>query len=265
MVPNQVKKDFQLVGDSIPLSGGQGTSFLIKDAVVKPVDNVKHSERVLSIVDQLFPTDYRIAKPVKTRRNTFVSQGWQCTRYEAGKEKQGKVKEKLAISRMLHHDLRKIENSILVNMETNDPWSIAHQVAWEKMFLPSRIHQQAAKIIQELLDSTPLQEHYEFQIIHGDLAGNILFDHRLPPLVIDFSPTLAPVAYAEAILIVDCIAWQGEELAAIDLLSNNKEMINRAVIFRLTVEALLSGEDEKRFSNQYKLFHSIIQYFQQTE
>lgn len=261
MIPSEVKQDFCLTGEGVLLSGGQGTSFRIDNAVVKQVEDTVYSETVLSIVDQLSPVNYRVAKPLKTKENTFIGHGWQCTQYENGEEKQGKLKEKLAVSRALHHDLKQVKIEVLTGgIKPNDPWSMAHRVAWGQIQIPADINQKAAKVLKRLLNNLALREYDDFQIIHGDLAGNILFDKILPPLVIDFSPTIAPVAYAEAILIVDCIAWQGSDITNIDWLSNNDDMLIRAVIFRLTVEAVFAGNDEQRFSKQYELFHPIIQF-----
>jgi hypothetical protein len=101
------------------------------------------------------------------------------------------------------------------------------------------------------------------QIVHSNLSGNILFDQVLSPLVIDFSPTIAPVEYAEAILVCDCIAWQGSKISEIDLLPDDelyKEMIIRAIIFRLSVSAIFSKGDYLKFYQEYLAFKSIVEY-----
>ena len=95
--------------------------------------------------------------------------------------------------------------------------------------------------IQKVLDKlTPIT--VPNQIIHGDLCGNILFDGKLPPVVIDFSLDYRPREYAEAILIADSIAWEGGGDIAYNLLEKNelsRQMLLRACIFRLTTKALL--------------------------
>lgn len=49
-----------------------------------------------------------------------------------------------------------------------------------------------------------------------------MFDKTLSPLIIDFSPTIAPVEYAEAILVCDCIAWQGSAISEMELICHTK-------------------------------------------
>jgi hypothetical protein len=53
-------------------------------------------------------------------------------------------------------------------------------------------------------------------------------------LIIDFSRTIAPVEYAEAILVCDNIACDGS-------LISDLEMILRAITFRLSLERFLQG------------------------
>ncbi|XEC97485.1 hypothetical protein AB6A23_13550 [Paenibacillus tarimensis] len=109
-----------------------------------------------------------------------------------------------------------------------------------------------------------LKRQYKVQFVHGDLSGNILFDQVLTPLIIDFSPTIAPVEYAEAILVCDCIAWQGSDLSEIELFPTDelyKEMIIRAIIFRLAVSAIFAkGNNDQLFIGEYRAFKPIIEY-----
>ncbi|RXZ78615.1 hypothetical protein EBB07_26255 [Paenibacillaceae bacterium] len=262
MLSEEVIHSFNLKGEIMPLPGGQNTSVRVNNAVLKPVEDVQHSERLLTIIDSLNPHGYRLSKPVRSNKGTFVSEGWICTQFEHGQEVNGLVKEKLQASRLFHHDLSTILVSNLPQVVDN-AWAKAHRIAWQTAELPKEVHIETRQIITELLLKVRLQEDYTLQVVHADLAGNILFDEVLPPLIIDFSPTIAPVEYAEAILVCDCIAWQGSKASEIDVLPNHefyKEMVIRAVVFRLAVEAIFSGKDFDRFIQQYRLFKPIVDY-----
>lgn len=82
------------------------------------------------------------------------------------------------------------------------------------------------------------------QVIHSDLAGNVLFADELglPPAVIDVSPQFRPVGYADAILVADAVAWHGAPLsfasAFLERASDHVGNLARAVIFRVTTAAL---------------------------
>lgn len=62
-------------------------------------------------------------------------------------------------------------------------------MAWQIDELP----RETQEIINNLLSRVSRKEQYKVQIVHSDLSGNILFDEVLNPLIIDFSPIIAPV------------------------------------------------------------------------
>ncbi|WP_261300489.1 hypothetical protein [Paenibacillus andongensis] len=261
VLSKEILYSFNLSGDIVPLSGGQNTSVRVSNAVLKPVDDIHHSEWLLSIIYNIIPQGYRVSKPIRSKYGTFVNRGWACTQYEVGKDVKGRIEEKLLVSKLFHRDLSSIDFRNFPH--TDNPWSKGHRIAWQIDELPGELPRETQEIINKLLSRVRLKEQYKVQIVHSDLSGNILFDHVLSPLVIDFSPTIAPVEYAEAILACDCIAWQGSNISEIDLLPDNelyKEMIIRAIIFRLSVSAIFSKGDYLKFCQEYQAFKSIIEY-----
>lgn len=261
-IQNDILYAFNLNGEVSSLNGGQNTSVRVKDAVLKPVgENVQFCEWALNILNKINPNEYRLSKPIISNNGTFVYKGWCCTRYEPGEHRDGNVKQKLEVSRLFHHDLADID---FINIpKAHDPWSISHRIAWQKENLPQNISKEAFKILEELISKIKLKVNYEVQIIHSDLSGNILFDKAQNPLIIDFSPTMAPVQYAEAILACDCIAWQGSPTSELGLICHsifNIEMILRAVIFRLSVAAIFAGNNHNEFIKEYQNFKPIIDY-----
>jgi uncharacterized protein (TIGR02569 family) len=257
----EILNSFNLSGDIVPLSGGQNTSVRVNNAVLKPVDDIQHSEWLLNIIYNIKPQGYRLAKPIRSKYGTFVSKRWACTHYEMGHDINGHIEEKLMVSRLFHRDLSSVNLQDFSPIE--NPWTKGHRIAWEIDELPREIPKEMQECINNLLRTVSLREQYKVQVVHSDLSGNILFDPDLNPLIIDFSPTIAPVEYAEAILVCDCIAWQGSEVSEIDLLSGNelyKEMIIRAIVFRLAVSAIFSKGDYNKFFCEYRSFKSIIEY-----
>jgi hypothetical protein len=261
-IQDEILNAFNLNGELKPLKGGQNTSVRVNDAVLKPVgDNVQVNEWLLGILNEIDPYKYRLAKPVISNDGTFIYNGWCCTRFEPGEHRDGDIKNKLEVSRLFHHDLADID---ITNIPIgDDPWSVSQGIVWQKENLPQNISKTAYKILEELISKATLKGNYKVQVIHADLSGNILFDKVLDPLIIDFSPTIAPVEYAEAILVCDCIAWQGSPITDLGLLGNSEyiiEMILRAVIFRLSVAAIFAGDNQDKFIEEYQNFKSILDY-----
>ena len=79
-----------------------------------------------------------------------------------------------------------------------DPWAEADRVAWGERPVPAdagaRLRDLAAARRPVALPS---------QLVHGDLAGNVLLADGLPPLVLDLSPYWRPAAYALAVVVAD--------------------------------------------------------------
>jgi uncharacterized protein (TIGR02569 family) len=260
-ISDEILNSFNLSGNIEPLSGGQNTSLLVGNAVLKPVDDRQHSEWLLNVIHQINPQGYRLSKPIRNIQGTFVSKGWACTHFEMGQDTKGRIEEKLLVSRLFHRDLSTINSRGFPHAD--NPWSKGHRIAWQIDDLPTELPYEIKESIHNLLRRVSLKEQYKVQIVHSDLSGNILFDSFLNPLIIDFSPVIAPVEYAEAILVCDCIAWQGSEVSEIELLPSNeryKEMIIRAIIFRLAVSAFFSKGDYNTYSYDYRAFKPIIEY-----
>lgn len=260
-IGNDILEGFNLKGDIAPLHGGQDLAVIINDTVLKPLgDNIELSQWSLNMFSKINPHGYRLSRPLLSTNGTFIYNGWCCTHFEPGNAVNGHIKEKLEVSRMFHKDLAKVDFTPMP--KAKDPWSRAQRIAWQKDPLPKSICDKANEVLSWLLLKVTLKKEYKTQVIHSDLAGNILFHENLEPLVIDFSPVIAPEEYAEAILVCDCIAWQDSPIEDLNLICSSKfnaEMIIRAVIFRLCVAALFAEDDDEEFDNEYKCFKPIIE------
>jgi uncharacterized protein (TIGR02569 family) len=79
------------------------------------------------------------------------------------------------------------------------------------------------------------------QLVHGDMAGNVLFAAGQSPAVIDFSPYWRPPGYALAVAAVDLLVWSGAPPGILDELTGEPEidqLLLRALVFRVVVESL---------------------------
>jgi prepilin-type processing-associated H-X9-DG protein len=77
------------------------------------------------------------------------------------------------------------------------------------------------------------------QVVHGDLAVNVLFADGLPPAVIDLSPYLRPRGWANAVAVADGYAFGHADADALDLLprEHREQLLLRAVVFRAVSHA----------------------------
>jgi hypothetical protein len=84
------------------------------------------------------------------------------------------------------------------------------------------------------------------QLVNGDPVGNLLLDAEGVPLVIDVALYWRPVAWADAVTVLDTVLWEGADLAA---LSPWRQGLMRQVMLRALAYRMLSDDpaDEPRY------------------
>jgi hypothetical protein len=142
----------------------------------------------------------------------------------------------VAVSRALHAALADIPIPSWRGT-AEDPWTIGDKVAWGERdpgpLLGPAAGPLAGQVRRLLAALRPVD--LPAQLIHGDLAGNVLFASGLPPAVIDFSPLERPVGLALAIAAVDTLTWYRASAEALRHLDGEPEldqMLARALIYR---------------------------------
>jgi len=124
------------------------------------------------------------------------------------------------------------------------PWTIGDQVAWDERdpgpLLGPSAGQLAGQVRRLLAVLRPLD--LPSQLIHADLAGNVLFADGVPPAVIDFSPLERPAGLPLAVVAVDALMWKGARPEVLDQLAGEPELdqlLARALVYRLVTESIL--------------------------
>ncbi|MEW2071425.1 phosphotransferase [Streptomyces sp. NPDC007346] len=238
--PRSVLDAFGLRGTPEPLTGGQGRSVRVGGAVLKPAEGTEgESEWAASVFERLpRGAGFRVPRPLRSAGGDCVVDGWTAAAFMAGRPgPRGRWPEVVAVGRALHAALREQPRPGFLDRRTH-PWAVADRVAWGE---------EEADVVAELAEPLSLllslRQPVEAaaQIVHGDLAGNVLFAPGQDPVVIDFSPYWRPPLYAEAVVIADGLLWYEP---APSLLTGGgedprwRQMLIRALIFRLVA---LSG------------------------
>jgi hypothetical protein len=127
--------------------------------------------------------------------------------------------------------------------QDGSPWNVADQVAWDECdpepilaSASSRLAEQVRSLIAALG-----RVKLDAQLVHGDLAGNVLFASGEPPAVIDFSPYWRPTGLGIAVAAVDVLMWDGASPAILDELADEPELdqlLARALVGRLVTEII---------------------------
>lgn len=239
--PAEVCDLFAVSGPGQPLDGGQGHSVQVGDLVLSPGRDATTADQLDPVIarlaaglDHAVPRSLRIAMPIPTRDLRWVVDGWGATRFEPGARPCHDLAVLLATSRLLHAHLAVVVPTAPDGLEQRtDRWALAERAA----FGP----EPPLDILgEELAQDWGEADLGSDQLVHGDLAGNVLLDRAGLPLVIDLSPYWRPALWAEAVVVLDAVLWQGADVTALNGWRHGRP---RQAMLRAAAFRLLSDED----------------------
>jgi uncharacterized protein (TIGR02569 family) len=249
--PDEVLSAFGLAGNvPVRLPGGQGTTWRAGPVVLKAADSVRAGNWFAEVYDALSGPGFRVPRPVRTLTGEWVVRGWTAYQWVPGTAADWSgVSPRwpglIAVSRGLHAALRGVPVPAW-RARVENPWTIGDEVAWGERDPAPLLGPAAgplAGLVRRLLAALrPVDQ--PSQLIHADLAGNVLFAAGLPPAVIDFSPLERPAGLPLAVVAVDTLMWHGASPEVLEYLSGEPDagqLLARALIYRLTTDIVRHG------------------------
>jgi uncharacterized protein (TIGR02569 family) len=250
-VPDEVLAAFGVAKASpVRLPGGRGTTWRAGQVVLKPADSAPADRWDADVFDALTGPGFRVPRPVRAATGDWVAHGWTAWRVVAGAVADWSAvsprwPELVAVSRALHAALAGIP--VPRWRVTRDiPWTTGDQVAWGERDPGPLLGQAAGPLagqVRRLLAALRPVDLPD-QLIHADLAGNVLFADGAPPAVIDFSPLHRPAGLPLAIVAVDALMWHGAAPEALGQLAGEPELdqlLARALIYRLVTDIVMDA------------------------
>ena len=233
-----------------PLPGGQGTSVRAGDLVLSPGRDATQlgwlapvQARLAVRLDDEKGCSIRLTLPVPARDGGLVVDGWAATRFEPGTTPCRDLATLRATAHLLHARLAVVlpERPDALDART-DPWAVAERQAYDAAAAlraarvrPEPGHRELVEAITAELDDTDLGRA---QLVHADLAGNVLLDLAGTPLVIDLSPAWRSPLWAEAVCVLDAVLWFGAPADALDDWRSGagRQAMLRAALFRVLAD-----------------------------
>lgn len=248
--PDHVLDLFAVPGEVRALPGGQGASVLAGDLVLSPGRDPGLSDLLNPVLARLAVDldtrrgrrrrDLRIAVPVPARDGSWVVDGWGASRYEPGTRTCTDLAVLRATGALLHAELAQIVGSWPPAQEApRSPWDRAERVAFGSGDeLPTGLNSETTELASQLLAGRSSEAMGPNQLVHGDLAGNVLLDEAGAPVVIDFAPYWRPVLWAEAVCVLDAVMWLDADPSAMAdwQAGSRREAMLRAGLFRLLAD-----------------------------
>lgn len=243
--PEPVLDAFGLSGAPILLEGGRGKSWRVGDAVLKPLDR---SEESLAWQADAFSSvswdGFRVTYPLRAADDSLVIDGWTAWQALAGRHEDGRWPEIVAVGERFHRAVAGLPRPGFIARYT-DRWAIGDRVAWGELPATEFAHVKHLPRLAAAL--RPLEA--PSQLIHGDLTGNVLFDDRFPPAIIDLAPYWRPPAYASAIVVGDALTWEGADESILDAVAHIEDFpqyLLRALIYRAVTDRLFRLDEPIR-------------------
>lgn len=233
--PLAARRAFGAEGEPELLSGTSGGVWRIGALVLKRVDDPVEHDFVASLSAQLA----MVASSVLTDEGHWRHDGWTATRWVDAGPDPARWDEVLEAGQQLHAALAALDPPWPSALDARtSPWAVADRVAWRAQSLPDLTGLANDVATRALTQTSDAPE--PVQVIHGDLAGNVLFRSDGPPVVVDLSLYRRPVTYAAAIAVLDQICWHGAPEPRASLVT--RHALARAVVFRVVAAALQSPE-----------------------
>ena len=245
--PGHVIDLFIADGPLEPLAGGQGTSVRAGDLVLSPGRDATQlgwlaplQARLAVRFDEESPRSLRLALPVPARDGRLVIDGWAATRFEPGTTPCHDLAALRATAHLLH---ARLASAVPVHPDgldaRTDQWAVADRLAYDadaaRRAASERSepgHDDLVAALTAELDDIDLGRD---QLVHADLAGNVLLDAAGTPFVVDLSPAWRSPLWAEAVCVLDAVLWWGAPAHALDDWRSGAhgQAMLRAALFRI--------------------------------
>lgn len=239
--PCAVLSAFAVTDDPVVLPGGQGRTWRAGEVILKPVEFMAETVWRAEVLTELADSPrFRVARPVRARDGRWVVGGWEACGFVAGDSDVERPDEVMRAGLAFHAAIAGLPRPAFLDWR-HDPWDYGDRVAWQEV--PMRVSPRAMPLLEPLLRCRrPVT--LDPQLVHGDLAGNVLFADGLPPAIIDWPVYWRPAAWALAVVVADALCWYRAVPALAARWSHLPawdQMLVRALIYRIVTHDAAHG------------------------
>lgn len=247
--PSEHVLDLFAVPNNLTQLGDQGPSFRAGDLILCPGHGGAVQEWLSPVLARLAldldtrpgqdRRDLRVAMPVPARNGEWVVDGWAAYRYEPGSRPLRDLAVIRAVGALLHAELATcIDARPLLTHDTTARQEWAERAAFGEVEVDVTGRAAAEPLVRALLAERDLSADLgQDQLVHGDLARNVLLDAHDAPVVIDLTPCWRPPLWADAVCVLDS-ALLGDDPVALEPwpVGLPRQAMVRAALFRMLAD-----------------------------
>ena len=225
-------------------------------AVLSPADEPARAAWIAKVMAKVRPAGVAVSRPISSSDGRFSVSGWRARTFMSG-DRAPRFDEMAAAALRFNEALNGQSWPEAMNENPlRDPFTAADAAAFAE---------DPAEIVTEVLgaDSIPTPGQAEAlakamslvglrgeiqasdQVVHGDVAGCLIFDGAADPVMTDFVPAHHPAGWSVALLVVDCMAWGNAPDALLQRWAHIPDFYQlalRAAMYRLFAHALLGEQ-----------------------
>ena len=255
--PAHVRAAFAVSGAVRYHHGNFGGVWSDGAVVLKSVTNVTETTAMAELFEQLEVPGVRIPKPLRSLDGAFVVDGWAATTHLDGRRLSGgRWTDRVMASRALCRALEDVPRPTFFDT-LDHMWARGARIAWGELdWTPPEQWKAVAADLREAAGSVSPPK----QLIHGDIAGNILTAPHQPLGVVDFSPTWESALWSECMVVTDGLLWFNAPDDTVDALVDDEAgpMLCRTTLFRLVVHCLWFGATPPTDVDDYRRVTDLV-------
>lgn len=232
--PPEVLAAFGVRDEPARLPQGMVGAWRAGDLVLKEVSHPVEHAWVCELFDA-WPRDaaVRVPRPVRAPDGGWEVDGWAAHHWLPGEIVHAPTDPGWfrAVWRELHKMVADLPRPAYLDSK-GDPWTRVAAIAFdgvEPVGSPETL-----ALVRAALDAyEPVA--LEAQVIHADLAGNVLRDGSGRAGVIDWQPYFLPRGFSLAVVGLDAVSWQGADSSLLEEWGDEPawgQLLLRAVVFR---------------------------------
>lgn len=228
-------------------------------AVISPADDPARASWVAKAMAKIRPVGVAVSRPISSSDGRYSISGWRARTFLSG-HRSPRFDEMAAAALRFNAALVDEQRPVFLGpsrspQESNETslFSIAEEAAFSDNpvdWIANALDPQdvprsdVAQALERAAALSGLRDelYTDDQLVHGDIAGCLIFDGASDPIITDFYPAWRPAPWSVALLAVDTMSWGNAPDAIIERwahLPDFEQLLVRAILYRLLVHAVL--------------------------